>query len=524
MLRRVHPFSDLESTVPCAHRGWQKLWRMSVLLALLVSMFTPRPAVAADLVSWGNNSWNQVTDTPTGAFKAVAAGGGHNVAIADDGSLVAWGYDEYGQVSEAPTTGMYSAIAAGAVHSVAVRSDGSLVAWGFDFWVNGTPTTGTYTAVAAGGSHSVALRGDGSLVAWGENFNGRISDTPTTGIHTAVAAGGAHSLALRDDGTIVAWGWDDYGQVSGTPTDGPYIAIAAGYAHSLAVKGDGTLVAWGWDDGGQVSGIQSLPPLDPGITYTAVAGGYFHSVALKSDGFLVTWGGDSYGVVSNVPTMGIHSAVASGNYHCLALLQETTANLRPTARAAASPAEVIVGEPVTLDGTASTDPENDPLTYYWWLSQLPVGSNATIVDSYAGVTQLTPDLPGLYEVSLVVNDGLGDSSPTSVMFYASSSVAFAQARIEEAVAYLDKLSQEQVTNAGNRMALGNFLRIAEDALGEGATSDAIHKLNKALTHTDGIPLRGDIDTRGPSRDWVVDPAAQEVLYSLLASALEGLLH
>lgn len=75
MLRRVHPFSDLESTVPCAHRGWQKLWRMSVLLALLVSMFTPRPAVAADLVSWGNNSWNQVTDTPTGAFKAVAAGG-----------------------------------------------------------------------------------------------------------------------------------------------------------------------------------------------------------------------------------------------------------------------------------------------------------------------------------------------------------------------------------------------------------------------------------------------------------------
>ena len=90
MLRRDYPFSDVEFTVHCATRGCQKLGRMPLLLALLVSVFMPRPAVAADLVSWGNNSWNQVTDTPAGAFKAIAAGGGHNVAIADDGSLVAW--------------------------------------------------------------------------------------------------------------------------------------------------------------------------------------------------------------------------------------------------------------------------------------------------------------------------------------------------------------------------------------------------------------------------------------------------
>src|SRR5947208_944698 len=87
-------------------------------------------------------------------------------------SLVSWGLDFYGQVSQTPTTGNYIAVAAGLYSSVAIRSDGRLVAWGDNFngQVSGPKNdTGTYTAIASGYVHVVAVRSDGRLAAWGLN-------------------------------------------------------------------------------------------------------------------------------------------------------------------------------------------------------------------------------------------------------------------------------------------------------------------------------------------------------------------
>src|ERR1043165_7675570 len=77
---------------------------------------------------------------------------------AADGTLVAWGEDDYGQVSKTPT-GRLTAVAAGAGYSGAIRADGTLVSWGNDCCsqVSGTPK-GTFRAVAAGWWHSVAIR------------------------------------------------------------------------------------------------------------------------------------------------------------------------------------------------------------------------------------------------------------------------------------------------------------------------------------------------------------------------------
>lgn len=59
---------------------------------------------------------------------------------------------------------------------------------------------------------------------------------------------------------------------------------------------------------------------------------------------------------------------------------------------------------VTLDGTESTDPDGDPLTYHWtWNGNETTGSTSTIT------------LPlGTTTVFLVVNDGKVDSEPSSV--------------------------------------------------------------------------------------------------------------
>ena len=68
----------------------------------------------------------------------------------------------------------------------------------------------------------------------------------------------------------------------------------------------------------------------------------------------------------------------------------------------------------SLDGSASSDPNDDVLTYYWSLQEKPVISetdNGSFSDRYAMETEFFPDKKGEYMISLAVNDGTSWSSP-----------------------------------------------------------------------------------------------------------------
>jgi len=263
-------------------------------------------ATATPLLQWGDGV------APGGSFSAVAIGTFHGVGIRVDGSLVSWGSDEGGAVSQTPVTGTYIAVAAGGAYSVALRDDGTLISWGSDSFgkVSQTPTTGNYVAVDAGINHAVAIRSDGSLVSWGWNEDGQVSQTPSTGTYVAVGAGIRHSVALTDDGQLVSWGNNLQGQVSQTPSTGTYVAVAAGLNHSIAIAADGSLRTWGWNLYNQVS---STPTNG---SYVAVAGGKWHSTALAEDGSLVTWG---LGPVAETPDSGKFVAVAAGGNRSIAI-------------------------------------------------------------------------------------------------------------------------------------------------------------------------------------------------------------
>src|SRR5439155_805198 len=72
---------------------------------------------------------------------------------------------------------------------------------------------------------------------------------------------------------------------------------------------------------------------------------------------------------------------------------------------------VFAGTLVVLDGSGSFDIDGDPLTYAWALTSKPEGSLAELTDPTGVQTAFFADLPGLYAVQLIVNDGALNSDP-----------------------------------------------------------------------------------------------------------------
>jgi len=94
-----------------------------------------------------------------------------------------------------------------------------------------------------------------------------------------------------------------------------------------------------------------------------------------------------------------------------------TANTPPVADAG-SAQTVTIGEQVTLDGSRSSDADNDALSYQWALFT-PPGSAASLAGDASIDPGFTPDIPGEYQAELIVNDGLNDSEPASVLIKVS---------------------------------------------------------------------------------------------------------
>jgi alpha-tubulin suppressor-like RCC1 family protein len=337
-------------------------------------------SAASDSFSWGSDGAGQLGNgyrfpaqadpfpAPIGALAepvSIAGGEQHAVALLADGSVVAWGAANFGQLGDgekgpetrslpAPVSGITDAvaIAAGGNHSLAVLSDGTVVAWGqgeggdlgdgstasSDVPVPVSGLTGV-KEVAAGLHFSLALLEDGTVEAWGEGLSGQLgngtmtnSDVPVvvsglSGV-TTIAAGNQFALAVLASGHVDSWGSNSVGQLgtggtagsSSTPVAVSGLssasAVAAGEGHGLALLSSGAIEAWGSGEQGQLGNGSSgkkagsgVPVAVKGITNaTAIAAGGTHSYALLAGGVPRSWGSDIAGALGDGHTGTVQSS------------------------------------------------------------------------------------------------------------------------------------------------------------------------------------------------------------------------
>lgn len=104
----------------------------------------------------------------------------------------------------------------------------------------------------------------------------------------------------------------------------------------------------------------------------------------------------------------------------------STLNTKPIADAGEDKPGTV-GATFTLNGTLSSDPEGDPLTYQWSLTTKPATSTTTLQNPTTATPSFVLDKPGTYIGQLIVNDGQLASDPDMVTVTTQNSKPVADA-------------------------------------------------------------------------------------------------
>ena len=504
--------TNVESTVP--------------VLVLLASGRTAMAITADDIhtcaifddgvaTCWGDNDHGELGNgsnddsnvpvpvlLPAGrSATAISSSDLHTSAILDDGSVVAWGTNQAGQLGTGTSTSSVNepiavplpaarsavAIATGAIHGCALLDDDTATCWGtnqFGQVGNGStmtspvrptpvllPSGETAIAIAAGGSHACAILADGASVCWGRNSSGQLGDAtndnsnipisvrlPANAKAVAITGGAEVTCALLDDESVYCWGDNTFKQLGDGTTNDSNVPVRV--LLPTDADGDGTPDQTDLDDdedgvSDEEENAAGSDPLDPASTPEICDGVDNDGNDGIDEGFIKTaffrdQDGDGYGTLLDG---GLACTAPPGYVADSSDCQDQDAAINPGA------AEVCNGVDDDCDGSVD---END----------------------ICGA----PDTDG---------DGIPDDKDVE--------------GIEEAVAaQLDSSFKSR----GHRNSIRNALEEAEASIAAGDIAGAIGKLQNLRRKVDGCGALLGLEI-ADNDDWITDCAAQHEIRDLI---------
>ena len=205
----------------------------------------------------------------------LAAGVQHVLALTSTGSVLSWGREEQNQLGRRFGGRLHKPplipgqchvpagivdVGAGHYHSIAIRKNGTVYAWGSNNFGQ--------TGITSGAGESDAA----------VPYPREVRTLRNCGKITSITAGKDHSLAVTEEGRCLIWGridnqalgldmeemppsdiiFDEYGRrrISKIPRpipgiNGHIVFATAGTDHSFAITGDGKAYSWGFNAMGQ---------------------------------------------------------------------------------------------------------------------------------------------------------------------------------------------------------------------------------------------------------------------------------
>jgi hypothetical protein len=190
-------------------------------------------------------------------------------------------------------------------------------------------------------------------------------------------------------------------------------------------------------------------------------------------------------------------------------------NVEPVANAGGNQL-VLVGDTVSLDGTGSTDANEDPLTYSWNFVSKPEESTATLSDTTDPKPSFVADVPGTFVISLVVNDGDADSDPDNASVTATLRQDEIIRTLQDLTTRINDLHDSSFKNKNMQNTLTNKINAVSEKVVQGLYQEALDKMqNDILSKTNGCAESGSPD----KNDWIKDCASQDQVYPIIMDAI-----
>ncbi len=356
------------------------------------------------------DSWTEADSGVDIGLFGVTYGNGQFVAVGESGTVLTspdgmnWTTRRSGKtVWFDQVTYGNEFVSAGQAGTIITSSDG------VDWISRPSGTESDFYCVGYGNGTYIAVGANGNIFTSSDGASWARRESHASVYLRGVAFGSSTFVVTGFSGTIL-----QSDPVSGSPVAdaGPDQTVATGTNITLDGNGsydpDGGILTYAWQLAVRPSGSAAAlsNPALPNPTFIAdVRGEYRISLVVT----------DSAGLQSQADEV----VVTAGN--------------RPVSNAGQDRSFVKVGNPLALDGRASSSPDGLPITYEWQITSKPSNSKPLLANPASSTPTFTPDMRGVYRISLVVTDLLELKSQPSYVTITAGSQPIANAGGDQSV-------------------------------------------------------------------------------------------